>query len=300
MTRCTPSRVRLFHTRLTTLAAAACAGLVGCAQMAPQGAPAAETVFAVTDNHALIRFNAGQPGRVLDRKPITGLAPGDALVGIDYRVARGVLYALGRSGQLYTLDTSNATLVRVGGGAPAGALRGQRFGIDFNPVADRLRVVSDSGLSLRLHPDTGAMMDGDLTAVGLQPDAALSWAEGDASASVPPALLAAAYTYNKQSDKLTTNFAIDRRGLLVVQGSREGAVPVVSPNSGRLSTIGALGTGALDDAAFDIADVSGAAYAALRSGGSSGWYRIDLTSGRATRIGAVADGGPLRGIAIEP
>lgn len=288
----TPSSLPLFVLAGSTL--------LGCAQLEPQGPLAAETVFAVTQNHELIRFNAGQPGRVLARQAIAGLAPGDALVGIDFRVARGVLYGLGRSGQLYTLDTASAALTRVGQPAAAAPLQGERFGVDFNPVADRLRVVSDRGENWRLHPDTGAFVDGDVVAPGVQPDSALAWAAGDASAASPAALLAAAYTYNKQNDKLTTNFAIDRGGRLVMQGSREGVQPVVSPNSGRLTTIGALGTGPLDDASFDIADVSGAAYAALRTGGGGGWYRIDLASGRATRIGSLPDGGALRGIAIEP
>ena len=36
-------------------------------------------------------------------------------------------------------------------------LDGTEFGVDFNPQVDRLRVVSNSGQNLRLHPDTGAV-----------------------------------------------------------------------------------------------------------------------------------------------
>ena len=32
----------------------------------------------------------------------------------------------------------------------------ERFAVDFNPVADRLRVISDSGLNLRINADIGA------------------------------------------------------------------------------------------------------------------------------------------------
>ncbi len=277
--------------------------LAGCATLptpAPPQTRSAENVVAVTPAHELIRFNAGEPSRVATRKPITGLAPGDALVGIDFRVARGVLYAVGQSGQLYTLDPATAALSRVGAPTPGMALEGTRFGVDFNPVADRIRLVSDSGANWRLHPDTGAAVDGNADIPGVQPDARLAWAAGDASAGSAPGLLGAAYTYNKQNDKLTTNYAIERRGLLVLQGSREGVQPVVSPNTGQLTTVGALGTGPIDDASFDIADVSGAAYAALRSGGVTQWVRIDLASGRATRIGTLDVTGGLRGMAIEP
>ena len=118
-----------------------------------------------------------------------------------------------------------------------------------------------------------------------------------------PQLVAAAYTYNKQDDKLTTNYAMDRvAGTLVTQGSKEGVQPVVSPNTGTLFTVGALGTGPIQDASMDIADVTGAAYAALRSSAQAPTrlYTIDLSSGRASLIGTLGDGTPVLGLAIEP
>ena len=75
----------------------------------PDGPLRAETVVAVTDAAELIRFNAGQPQRILHRRPLLGLVAGDRLVGIDYRVSRGVLYALSAAGRLYTLDAGPAS-----------------------------------------------------------------------------------------------------------------------------------------------------------------------------------------------
>ena len=281
--------------------------LTGCAVLdePAEGPPARETVVAVTHDHQLVRFNAGQPRRVLDRRPLSGLAAGDEIVGIDFRVARGVLYALTRAGRLYTLDVASGRLSPVGNGSPSALpLQGSRFGFDFNPVADRIRVVSDSGQNLRLHPDTGAAVDGDPARDGVQGDPALAWVSGDTQAAHPPRLLAAGYTYNAKDDKLTTNFALDgRAGTLVVQGSREGVQPVVSPNSGRLATVGPLGTGALADAAFDISDVRNTALAAVRTEAAPSrtrLLRIDLATGQAVVVGTVGDGAPVRGIAIEP
>lgn len=261
--------------------------LVGCAGAPTEtvGPPRAETVVAVTDGAELIRFNAGQPQRVLQRMPLKGLPAGDRLVGIDYRVARGLLYALSASGYLYTVNTDTAQLSRVGNGAPV-ALTGQRFAFDFNPAADRIRVVSDSGQNLRLHPDTGAV------------------AATDPAVQAPGAAVrlgGAAYTYNKKDEKLTTNFAIDlASGTLMLQGSREGAVPAVSPNTGLLSAVGAMGTGPLEDAAFDIADLNNAAFVAVRVAGRTRLHTLDLANGRATPIGTVADGRALWGMAIVP
>ena len=266
----------------------------GCASTPgdePAGAPRPETVFALTDAQELIRFNAGTPRRIEQRQPVTGLAAGETLVGIDYRVARGVLYGLSSAGRLVTLDTTTARATAVGA-APAVALQGTRFGVDFNPAADRLRVVSDTGQNLRLHPDTGALA---------ATDPPLMAATGATGAGPAPRMAGAGYTYNKKNEKLTTNYAIDiGRGWLVTQGSIEGVEPVVSPNTGRIADVGALGTGPVDDAAFDIADIHNAALAALRVGGRTRLYAIDLATGRATLLGSVGDGGVLRGIAIQP
>lgn len=265
--------------------------LAGCAGVPadePAPAPRPQTVFAVTESHTLIRFNAGTPRKLDRQQPITGLASGETLVGIDFRVARGVLYGVTSAGRLVTIDTTSGA-AKAAGSAPPAVLQGTRFGVDFNPAADRVRVVSDSGQNLRFHPDTGALAFTDpvLTSV----------VEGGPA----PKIAGAGYTYNKTNDKLTTNYALDiGRGWLVTQGTVEGKEPAVSPNTGRIADVGALGTGPVDDAAFDIADIGNAALAALRKDGRTRLYALDLASGRATLLGTVADGGALRGIAIEP
>jgi hypothetical protein len=272
-------------------ALAAALVLAGCATAPadePAGAPRPQTVFAVTEGQALIRFNAGTPRRIELRRPISGLAAGETLVGIDFRVARGVLYGLSSAGRLVTLDTASGA-ARAVGSAPPVALQGTRFGVDFNPVADRVRVVSDSGQNLRFHPDTGALAATDPPLAPL------------ADGAPAPRIAGAGYTYNKDNDRLTTNYALDiGRGWLVTQGSVEGREPVVSPNTGRIGDVGALGTGPVDDADFDIADIGNVALAALRQGGRTRLHLIDLASGRATLLGTVGTGEALRGIAIAP
>ena len=69
-----------------------------------------EQVVAVTAAHELLTFNAARPDHILERRPLQGLPAGDKLVGIDFRVARGVLYALAQSGRLYTLELGTGQL----------------------------------------------------------------------------------------------------------------------------------------------------------------------------------------------
>ena len=85
-------------------AALAVASLVaGCAAPVQEPLELREQVVAVTAAHELLTFNAARPDHILERRPLQGLPAGDKLVGIDFRVARGVLYALAQSGRLYTL-----------------------------------------------------------------------------------------------------------------------------------------------------------------------------------------------------
>lgn len=278
------------------LAATAAALLAACASSPmPEhvGPPAREQIVALSASHQLLRFNAGQPQNLRDRRPLAGLPAGERLVGIDFRVAHGQLYALGASGQLYRIDVAQARAAAVGTpvALPAG---GREWGFDFNPTVDRIRVVADTGANLRLHPETGALV---------ATDPALAYDTADAAAGKAPRIVAAAYTYHPTNDKLTTNFALDgATGTLVHQGTREGVAPAVSPNTGRLYTVGSLGIGPFDHAVFDIADVGNEAYAGVHARGAKAtrWHRLDLATGRAVFLGTVGGGEPLIGAAIEP
>lgn len=289
-------------TRQVLMLAAAAALLAACATqpMEAVGPPAKEMIYAVTVGNQLIQFNAGQPQKTLSSKALTGLAAGDTLLGIDYRVAKGQLFGLGAGGQLYRIDTKTGAASAVGTPSALPREGATEWGFDFNPTVDRIRVVNDAGYNLRLHPDTGAVVDGNPNEPGVQFDGRLAYDAADVNAGKSPAVVAAGYTYNKDNDKITTNYALDgRQGVLVHQGSKEGVQPAVSPNTGKLFTVGSLGVGSFDKATLDISDVSNAAYSAITAGGKSVWYRVDLSSGKATRIGTVA-GGPVVGAAIEP
>jgi hypothetical protein len=267
------------------------------------GPAAKEEIVAVSASNHLLRFNAGQPQQVRDRKPLQGLRAGERILGIDYRVARGELFALASSGQLYKIDVAQARATPVGSPAVLPSAGATEWAFDFNPTVDRIRVANNAGFNLRLHPDTGAVIDGDPAQEGVQFDGRLAYDAKDKNEGKTPRIVGAGYTYNKTNDKITTNYALDGElGTLVHQGTKEGVQPAVSPNTGRLYTVGSLGIGSFAHATFDIADVSPTAYAGVynKDDKASRWYRIDLASGKATFIGTVGGGEPLVGAAIEP
>jgi len=269
-------------------------GLASCATTEAPRLSSADQVWVVTADHQLVSFPTERPRRVLSQQPLTGLHPGEHVVGIDFRVARGILYALTDGGRLMIVNTQTGAMTPVATAPLPTTFRGQVFGFDFNPTVDRIRVVNESGQNLRLHPDTGALVSSD-------PD--LVYAEGDVHAGQAPQVIAAGYTYNQQDDKLTTNFAIDRaNGSLVTQGTREGIQPAVSPNTGQLFTVGPLGIGAFEDISFDISDVDNIALVVASGQGAprAVLYRLNLDTGAAQRIGALGVRGAIRGMAIQP
>jgi len=284
----------------TALLLAAC---ISGPKTEPVDPAAKEEIVAVSVSNHLLRFNAGQPQQVRERKPLQGLRANERIVGIDFRVARRELFALASSGQLYKIDVTQARAMPVGSPAVLPSAGATEWAFDFNPTVDRIRVANNAGFNLRLHPDTGAVVDAEPAQDGVQFDGRLAYDAKDTNDDENPRIVGAAYTYNRQNDKITTHYALDGElGTLVRQGTKEGVTPAVSPNTGRLYTVGRLGIGSFAHATFDIANVSAAAYAGVHNKGDKAmrWYRIDLATGRASFIGTVGGGEPLVGAAIEP
>jgi uncharacterized protein (TIGR03437 family) len=251
-----------------------------------------ETIFALTASNNLLSFNSGTPGTIAATTPITGLAAGENLLGLDFRPATGQLFATSSQSRVFTINTSTGVATPVGGSPLAPPLVGTSFGFDFNPVPDRIRVVSDGAQNLRLNPNNGAVagVDGNL-----------AFATGDPNAGAVPNVVGAAYTNNVAGATTTSLYVIDSNlNALLLQGS-VGGTPV-SPNTGQLTTVGALGVDPNDQIGFDIAPLSNAAFASLNVTGapSSTLYTINLTTGAATMIGAINSTEVIRDIAILP
>jgi len=254
-----------------------CAIAAACAAVLfSTGAEAVQVAALVGDNTIAIVDTAAR--KVTRSWPIAGVSA--RVTGIDVRPADGMLYALTADGNLYTVDmtTGKATLKsQLAVMTPPGVAAA----VDFNPVADRLRVIGADGTSLRVNPDDGKVVE----------DGRLRFADADRHKGRTPKVSAAAYTNSVKGAKQTTLYDIDgASGALLRQDP---------PNDGVLNTIGMTGIkGGV--VAFDIwSDGNGMNEAWAMS--PAGLHSIDLTTGKAGP--AIAIGGrkgAVRDIAILP
>jgi hypothetical protein len=123
---------------------------------------------------------------------------------------------------------------------------------------------------------------------------------GDPNAAATPRVVGSAYSNNTAGASPTTLFGIDSNlDTLVTQGSPGGSP--VSPNTGQLLTIGALGFNTSDLVGFDISGTSGVAYASLTSpaANASQLFTINLATGAASLLGTIGGGVPVNGLAVR-
>jgi Domain of unknown function (DUF4394) len=235
----------------------------------------------LTADGRLAKFRSGTPRKVTSIGRVVGLSGDGALVGIDYRVQDGKLYGVGDKGGIYVLDTRSAQAMKVS--QLTVALAGTSFGVDFNPAANRLRVVSDTGQNLRHNIDDPAGLPATGTTAT---DGTLTYPPATAAAT---GVSGAAYTNNDLDPATaTTLFDLD---------TNLDQVAVQSPaNAGSLAPTGKLGVDAGTSAGFDIYSklrggkaTSATGLATLQVGGRSRLYQVALLSGEATLVGTFPD-----------
>ncbi|ENW04754.1 DUF4394 domain-containing protein [Acinetobacter beijerinckii] len=223
--------------------------------------------FGLTANNKLLNFALNNPNSVSE-KSLTGLLVDERFVGIDYRLRTatdhsGKLYGLTNKENLYTINPESglASLVstlKPAAGSTFTALDGTSFAVDFNPTADRLRVISNTGQNLRINVDTGdTIKDGDINGAS---GAKVTAAAYTNSFKTPVAALA------------TELFDLDQTNITLTKQN--------PPNNGTLSLLGSLGINLGTDNGFDIAGGDNGLALATVSGssGPSVLYRIDLNS----------------------
>ena len=237
----------------------------------------------------LISFDSGNPGVIRTAVNVTGL-PADGsqvIAGADFRPLDGQLFALGYNaatsqGQIYTLNITTGALTAVGGLNALTLGTASGIGFDFNPAADRIRIVGANGNNYRVNP-----ADGVLATVNDGPTGR--------------ALSATAYTNNDNNAATgTTQYGYDQVTNEVVIFS--------NPNAGTNATLGSstITVNTANGVDFDIySDLTtpaapvNTAFAVAAPGTTTAdiLYDVNLTSGAFTSLGRIGNGANLSGLA---
>lgn len=287
---------------LSPLILAATLVLVGCGgdNIVRLPAPVLSNTVALTVGNRLISFNRTAPQIITSTSPVvTGLQTNETLLGIDFRPANGLLYAVGSSGAVYQLDpltgvaSNRVALISTAINNPAITLSGTGFGVDFNPQTDRLRVVSNTGQNLLIN--LGLVNANTMVGTPLLVSVAVS---------------GSAYTNSFPGAASTRLFSIDlgnntlsEQGMLNTDTNT--GTGTTQPNDGTQTVVAALGVIPVGVNGFDIEGRSNIGFAALTAGNGTSLYSINLSpvagASAATIVGPIGDATQsIRGLALAP
>ncbi len=237
------------------------AALVGAVLMAP-GLAQAGALIGLVDGKALALIDPVNR-KVISMAEVRGAG---ALIGIDVRPSDGMLYGVTADGWIVTIDPKSGQAAQKS--KLSESLKpGVVATADFNPVADRLRLMGSDGTSLRVNVEDGkATVDGSH-----------KYKDGDINAGKTPKVVAGAYTNAMKGASATMLYDIDEAaGTLVTQAP---------PNDGVLNTVGQLGIKLTGPVAFNIVSAAERNDAWLVTDGTL--YAVDLKTGAATMSGKI-------------
>ena len=200
---------------------------------------------------------------------VTGLSA--PLIGIDFRPADKRLYGVAANSTIYTIEPRTGVATFVANlSEPFVSAKGAV--VDFNPQADRLRLINDSGtLNYRINVDTGAVTK----------DKPLAYGEKDKAAGKTPSILAGAYINSYAGAKATQLFHVDSaRGAWVVQDP---------PNDGILGSIADTGLGQREIRGLDILTDAKDDYVGYAVADST-LIEVSVAQGTAKTLGTIGDG----------
>lgn len=231
----------------------------------------------LNQRNELLLFSDKSPGTV-KVLPVTGVK--GKLLGIDVRPANGKLFGIASDNSLYTIDLETGTAT-AGPKLSVALTAIDHVVADFNPQADRLRVIGSDGQNLRVNVETG------VAAV----DKPLAYHPNDkVNAGKKPAVYAGAYINSFAGATQTQLFDVD---------SGTGAwVSQDPPNDGVLRTIGPLGVpaGTIVEGVDIFTDAQDEYHGRAVAGGML--YEINVTRGGMKKMGRIGDGSDVIDIAI--
>ncbi|MFC5623153.1 DUF4394 domain-containing protein [Algoriphagus winogradskyi] len=228
---------------------------------------------ALTSDNMILVYNAQNLSAPSSSLAITGLGSGEMIVSIDYRPATGQLYALSSMSRIYHINENSGAATALGTGAFTPSVQGANPSLDFNPTVDRIRLVTESGQNLRLHPELGTVVATD----------------GSINGGMNPRIGAVAYSNSFSGTTMTTLFDIDFE--------QDKLYKQVPPNDGGLEEVGELGVDFEGVGDMDLNPDNSVALAVNRKDDESRLYTIDLSTGKAMWIGTFTQ--PVVSIAFK-
>jgi hypothetical protein len=267
------TRIKRTIAAAAAIASATAAVVIGMGGGSSAAASSNLVAYGIAGNGTLmLQFWTNTPQQNDWVRRITGLVGDTSVVGIDMRVQDGKLYAVGNLGGVYVIGIPSAVATKVS--QLTVALYGTNFGVDFNPAADRLRIVSDNAQNLRHNLNDHTTIE-------------------DTTLTTPPAtgptrgVTAVAYTNNDLDAATgTTLFAVNTTTDQIV---------IQSPaNNGLLVPTGNIGFDTSANVGFDIFSdvaagktIANSAFASLTpvSTGLQTFYTVDLLTGTTTSVG---------------
>ncbi len=228
--------------------------------------------YVLSTGNQLSVFNAKNLATAKSTLAISNLTANDNIIAIDFRPATGQLYGLGSSSRLYAIDLTSGRANPLGAASFTPAVEGTTVGFDFNPIVDRIRLVTSTGQNLRLHPELGTVAATDAVING-----------------AAAAITSVAYTENFSGSTTTVLYDIDPQTDMLYKQD--------PPNNGTLVMVGALGVDFTGDGGFDIGP-NNAGLAIYNMSGKPTLFNINLTTGKAESLGAVGTLTNAIGIAI--
>lgn len=227
--------------------------------------------YVLADGNLLVRYNAQNIKTSSSKFTITGLVSGtEKLLTIDFRPATGDLYAISDANKLYTINISTGKATVVVDRPFSTAITGAVVSMDFNPVTDQIRVVSNTGQNLRINPETATVITSDTNISG-------------------GAVMGIAHTSSFSGATATILYDIDPTTKILYKQE---------PNSGVLTKVADLGLDVGDNVSLDISPDSKNVLMVGKVGNSLNLYSIDLSRNLTKLAGIFKDISSAKGIAI--
>jgi hypothetical protein len=226
----------------------------------------AEILVGVTADNQIATFDSRNVSSAAFNS-LSGLSPGETIIGIDLRPSNNTIYGLSSANRLYTINSATGVATFAAALSNAVVSPVKSYGIDFNPVADRgtgpsLRVVSTSGDNYAVNVTTGAVTVATPITFGFS---GVAYSNSDSTQTAAPASTQL-YYLNSELDTLA----------IATTGFNN---PVITP-------IGPLGVNITNFNGFELFPNGNAFAAAITATGTfSQLFSVNLGTGQSLSLG---------------